>query len=53
MMDNVFQILRRLPTTTDVSSSRNYFVGTTPFKVKINCDIFVFEGQIDVGDLEK
>jgi hypothetical protein len=53
MMDNFSQILRRLPTTTDTSSSSNHFGGTTPFKVQVNFDIPVFEGQIDADALEK
>jgi hypothetical protein len=43
MMDSFAQILRRLP-TGDTSSSNG---GTTPFKVQINFDIPIFEGQID------
>jgi hypothetical protein len=42
-----------LPITTDVSSSRIHFGGTTPFKVQFNFYIPVFEGQIDVNSLEK
>jgi hypothetical protein len=47
MMENFSQILRRLSTTTDTSSSSNHFGGITPFKVQVNFDIPVFEGQID------
>jgi hypothetical protein len=49
MMDNFTQILRRLP-TGDASSSSG---GTTPFKVQINFDIPIFEGQIDVDVVDK
>jgi hypothetical protein len=49
MMDNFVQILRRLP-TGDTSSSSG---GTTPFKVHINFDIPIFEGQIDVDVVDK
>jgi hypothetical protein len=49
MMDNFTQILRRLP-TCDTSSSSG---GATPFKVHINLDIPIFEGHIDVDDVEK
>jgi hypothetical protein len=42
MMDSFAQILRRLP-IGDTSSSNG---GTTPFKVQINFDIPIFEGQI-------
>ena len=44
MMNNFSQILRRLPTTTDASTSSNHFGGTTPFKVQVNFDILVFKG---------
>jgi hypothetical protein len=40
IMDSFAQILRRLPTDDASSSSR----GITPFKVKINFDIPIFEG---------
>jgi hypothetical protein len=43
MMDSFAQILRQLP-TGDTSSSSG---GATPFKVQINFDIPIFEGQID------
>jgi hypothetical protein len=36
-----------------VSSSINQFGGTSPFKVQINFDIPIFEGQIDADSLEK
>jgi hypothetical protein len=44
MMDSFVQILRWLP-TCDTSSSSG---GAAPFKVKINFDIPIFEGQIDI-----
>ena len=49
MMDSFAQILRRLP-TGEASSSNG---GTTPFKVQINFDIPIFEGQIDVDVVDK
>jgi hypothetical protein len=49
MMDSFAQILRRLP-TGDTSSSSG---GTTPFKVQINFDIPIFEGQIDTDVVDK
>jgi hypothetical protein len=49
MMDSFTQILRRLP-TGDASSSNG---GTTPFKVQINFDIHIFEGQIDTYVVDK
>jgi hypothetical protein len=49
MMDSFAQILRRLPTGDTSSSSE----GIAPFKVQINFDILVFEGQIDIDATEK
>jgi hypothetical protein len=53
MMENFAQILQRLLTTIDMSSSSSHFGSTAPFKVQVNFDILVYEGQIDVDDLEK
>jgi hypothetical protein len=44
MMDNFFHILQRLPIETCTYSSRDYFGGTSPFKVNVNFDIPIFEG---------
>jgi hypothetical protein len=49
VMDSFTQILRRLPTTIASSSSG----GATPFKVQINFDIPIFEGQIDANVVDK
>jgi hypothetical protein len=49
MMDSFAQILRRLPTGDTFSSNG----GTAPFKVQINFDIPIFEGQIDAYVVEK
>jgi hypothetical protein len=49
MMDSFAQILRRLP-TGDTSSSNG---GIAPFKVQINFDIPIFEGQIDADAVDK
>jgi hypothetical protein len=49
MMDSFVQILRRLP-TGDASSSSG---GATPFKVQINFNIPIFEGQIDANVVYK
>jgi hypothetical protein len=49
MMDSFAQILRWLP-TGDASSSSG---GTAPFKVKINFDIPIFKGQIEVDVEDK
>jgi hypothetical protein len=53
MMENVSHILQCLPIKTDGYSSNIHFVRTSPFKVKINFDILVFEGQIVVDALDK
>ena len=52
MMDKFFQILQRLR-TSDASSSENYSRSATPFKVQVNFDIAIFEGQIDSKDIDK
>jgi hypothetical protein len=49
MMDSFAQILRWLPTGDTSSSSE----GTAPFKVQINFDIPIFEGQIDANVVDK
>jgi hypothetical protein len=49
MMDSFVQILRRLPTCNTSSLSR----GAAPFKVQINFDIHIFEGQIDADVVDK
>jgi hypothetical protein len=49
MMDSFAQILRWLPTGDTSSSSR----GVAPFKVQINFDIPIFEGQIDTDAIDK
>ena len=51
-MDNFSQILQRLP-RGDTSTSRSYYRSTTPFKVQINFDIPIVEGQIDVDVVDK
>ena len=37
----------------DASTSSDHFGGTTPFKVQVNFEIPIFEGQIDTNALEK
>jgi hypothetical protein len=49
MMDSFMQILWRLP-TGDASSSSG---GVTPFKVQINFNTAIFEGQIDADAVDK
>jgi hypothetical protein len=53
MMENFAHILQRLPIASGASSSSNHFGGTSPFKVQVNFDIPVFEGQIDADALDK
>ena len=52
MMDNFTQILQRLP-TGGASASNSHSGGATPFKVQVNFNILIFEGQIyaDVVDI--
>ena len=49
MMDSFSQILRQLP-TCDTSSSNE---GIAPFRVPINFDILIFDGQIDTDVVDK
>ena len=51
MMDNFSQILCRLLTTSDTSTSNDHSGSAPPFKVQVNFNIPVFEGQIDVDAL--
>jgi hypothetical protein len=53
MMENFSHILQCLPIKTCTSSSSDHFGGTSPFKVQVNFNIIVFEGQIDADALEK
>jgi hypothetical protein len=53
MMENFSHILQRLPIASDASSSSDHFGGTSPFKVQVNFDIPIFEGQIDADALDK
>jgi hypothetical protein len=53
MMENFAHILQHSSIATRASSSRSHFGGTSPFKVQVNFDILIFEGQIDVDALEK
>ena len=52
MMDNFAQILQRIPTEKTYSSS-SHFKGTAPFKVQVNINIPIFEGQIDANVVGK
>jgi hypothetical protein len=53
MMVNFSHILQRLPIASCASSSSSHFGGTSPFKVQVNFDIPIFEGQIDAEALDK
>jgi hypothetical protein len=53
MMENFSHILQRLPIKTCTYSSSDHFGGTFPFKVQVDFDILIFEGQIDADALEK
>ena len=46
MIDNFSQILQKLPTGGAFASS-SHSGGPTAFKVQVNFDIPIFEGQID------
>ena len=52
MMDNCAQILQQLP-TDDASASNSHSGGATPFKVQVNFDIPIFEGQIDADAVDR
>ena len=53
MMDSFAQILLRMLAMASASSTRSWFGDATPFKVQVNFDIPLFEGQIDVDALDK
>ena len=52
MMDNFAQILQWLPTGS-TSASSSHFGSATPFKVQVNFDIPIFEGQIDADAIDR
>jgi hypothetical protein len=53
MMENFVHVLQRLLITAGAYSSSGHFGGTFHFKVQVNFDIHVFQGQIDAEALEK
>jgi hypothetical protein len=53
MMENFSHILQCLPIETRAYSSSDHFGSTSPFKVQVNFDIPIFEGQIDAEALDK
>jgi len=52
MMDSFVQILQWLP-KGDALASNNYSGNVTPFKVQVNFEIPIFEGQIDADAIDK
>ena len=53
MMENFSHILQHLPIASGTSSSSNHFGGTSPFKVQVNFDILIFEGEIEADAPDK
>ena len=52
-MENVSHILQCLLIETCTYSSKNHFGSTPPFKVQVNFDIPLFEGQTNADALDK
>ena len=52
MMDSFTKILLWIPAVASASSTRNWFGDATPFKVQVNFDIPLFEGNIDADALD-
>ena len=52
MMNNFAQILQRL-STDSASASSSHSGGATPFKVQVNFDIPIIEGQIDAYAVDR
>ena len=52
MMDKFAQILQRLP-TDGASTYNSHSRSAYPFKVQVNLDIPVFEGQIDANTIDR
>ena len=52
MMDSFTQILLRMPAAASESSTSSRFGDATPFKVQVNFDIPLFEGNIDANALD-
>ena len=51
-MDSFSQILLRIPTVVSASSMSSWFGDASPFKVQVNIDIPLFEGNIDADALD-
>jgi hypothetical protein len=52
-MNYFSQILQWISITTEESSSSDHFGGATLFKVQVNFNILILDGQIDLNALEK
>jgi hypothetical protein len=52
MMDNFARILQWIPTGSALTS-KSLSGGATPFKVQVNFDIPIFEGQIDADVVDR
>jgi hypothetical protein len=52
-MKNFSNILQHMSIEKFASLSRDHFGSTSPFKVEVNFDILIFEGQIEADALDK
>jgi hypothetical protein len=52
-MKNFSNILQRMSIEKFSSLSRDHFGSTSPFKVRVNFDILIFEGEIEADALDK
>jgi hypothetical protein len=52
-MKNFSNILQRMSIEKFASLSSDHFGNTSPFKLRVNFDIPIFEGQIEVDALDK
>jgi hypothetical protein len=53
MMENFSHILQCMSIAIGAYSSNKHFGNTSPFKIQVNFDILVFEGQTDAEALDK
>jgi hypothetical protein len=53
MMENFSHIFQCLLIASGASSSSSHFGGTSPFKVQVNFEIPIFQGQKDAYALDK
>ena len=52
MMDNFAHVLQRL-LTDNTSASNSHSGGATPFKLQVNFEIPIFDGQIDLDTIDR